>query len=131
MSVPNSGPWSGMIVNAGCSPEEAFAEAAKCTEDRGPGAKLVFYDDTTRQIFNLEPQDQAMGHLGDIVTVEGKLHGDAIQVASIELLAGIGLPVGEKAPDFSLSDQFGNPQSLATLQGEHGTALLFFRSADW
>jgi hypothetical protein len=129
--MPNSGTWSGIIINSGCTPEEAFAEASKCTEDRGPGAKLVFYDDTTRQIYSLEPQDRAAGHLGDSVTVDGTAQDNVIRVVSIKLLTGIGLPVGEKAPEFSVRDQFGHPQSLAALKGKHGTVLLFFRSADW
>ncbi len=130
-AMANSGTWSGIIMNSGCTPEEAFAEAAKCTENRGPGSKLVFYDDTTRQIYDLEPQDQAIGHLGDSVTLEGALQGNVVHVASIKMLTGIGLAVGQKAPDFSASDQFGHPQSLATLKGKNGTVLLFFRSADW
>jgi hypothetical protein len=129
--MANSGTWSGIIINSGCTAEEAFAEASKCIEDRGPGAKLVFYDDTTRHIYNLEPQDQATGHLGDSVMVDGTVHDNVIRVASIKLLTGIGLPVGAKAPDFSVRDQFGHPQSLAALKGKHGTVLLFFRSADW
>ena len=130
-SMANSGPWSGVIINSDCSVDEAFAEAAKCTENRGPGAKLALYDDTTRQIFNLEPQAQATGHLGDSVTVDGTLQGNVIQVASIKLLTDIGLPVGQKAPGFSALDQFGHQQSLETLKGKNGTVLLFFRSADW
>jgi hypothetical protein len=130
-TMANSGPWSGIIINSNCTPDEAFAEAAKCTENRGPGAKLVLYDDTTRQIFSLEPQDQAAGHLGDSVTVHGSLQGDVIERASVQLLSGIGLAVGEKAPVFSVRDQFGGEQSLDTLKGKNGTVLLFFRSADW
>jgi cytochrome oxidase Cu insertion factor (SCO1/SenC/PrrC family) len=42
-----------------------------------------------------------------------------------------GLAVGQKAPDFSSMDQFGNQQSLESLKGSGGTVLLFFRSADW
>jgi len=129
--MANSGTWSGIIINSGCTADEAFAEAAKCTENRGAGAELVLYDDTTRQIYTLAPQDQAAGHLGDSVTVDGALHGNVIQVASIKLLTGIGLAVGQRAPDFSVSDQFGHQQSLATLKGKNGTVLLFFRSADW
>lgn len=129
--MANPSTWSGIIINSDCTPEEAFAEAAKCTENRGHGAKLMFYDDTTRQIYSLAPQDQAIGHLGDSVTVDGTLEGNAIQVASIKLLTSIGLAVGQKAPDFSVSDQFGHRQSLETLKGKNGTVLLFFRSADW
>lgn len=126
----NSNSWSGVIINGGCTLDEAFAEAAKCT-DKVPGGKLVLYDDTTRQIFDLNPQDKAIGHLGDGVTVAGTLEGTTIHVSSLELLTAIGLPVGQKAPAFSLADQFGNAQTLESLKGPHGTVLLFFRSADW
>jgi hypothetical protein len=127
---PNTGPWSGVIINSGCTPDEAFAEAAKCT-DKVPGAKLVLYDDTTRQMFDLDPQDKAAGHLGDSVTVAGTLDGNAVRISSLELLTAIGLPVGQKAPGFSLPDQFGHAQTLQSLKGPRGTVLLFFRSADW
>jgi len=43
----------------------------------------------------------------------------------------IGLPVGERGPAFTSSDQFGHEQSNETLRGSNGTVLLFFRSADW
>jgi hypothetical protein len=122
--------WSGIIINSGCTADEAFAEADKCT-DNVPGAKLVLYDDTTRQIFNLEPQTPAMGHLGDAVTVHGTLDANTIHVSSLNLLASIGLPAGQTAPAFSLRDQFGRQQTLETLKGSRGTVLLFFRSADW
>jgi len=39
--------------------------------------------------------------------------------------------VGQKAPAFSLPDQFGHTQTLDTIKGRKGTVLLFFRSADW
>jgi len=80
---PNSGSWSGVIMNNNCSAEEAFAEAAKCTEKEVPGAKLILYDDTTRQMFILDPQDQAMGHLGDSMTATGTLEGDTIHLTSL------------------------------------------------
>ena len=126
-----SGPWFGVIINSVCTADEAFAESAKCTENRGPDEKLAFYNDTTRKVYGLQPQDQATGHLGDSVTVEGALQGDVIQVASIKMLTGIGLSAGEKAPAFSAPDQFGHQQSLDSLRGKNGTVLLFFRSADW
>jgi len=127
----NSGSWSGVIVNSDCTADEGFAESAKCTENRGPAAKLSLYDDTIRAVYALDPQDQATGHLGDAVTVEGTLRNNAIQVASIKMLTAIGLGVGQKAPPFSAHDQFGHEQNLVTLKGPKGTVLLFFRSADW
>jgi hypothetical protein len=129
--LANSGSWSGVIINSGCTPDEAFAESAKCTENRGPAAKLALYDDTIRAVYTLDPQDQAVGHLGDSVTVEGTLQNNTLQVESIKMLTAIGLNVGQKAPEFSGRDQFGHEQNLATLKGPKGTVLLFFRSADW
>ena len=127
----NSGSWSGVIVNSDCTADEGFAESAKCTEDRGPAAKLSLYDDTLRVVYALEPHDQAVGHLGQVVTVEGALRDKTIQVTSVKRLTEIGLKVGEKAPAFSARDQFGHEQTLATLKGPKGTVLLFVRSADW
>jgi len=129
-TVKSQGSWSGVIINSGCTADDAFAEAPKCT-DQLQGAKLALYDDTTRQIFDLEPQAFPQGHLGDAVTVHGVLAATTIHVSSLELLASIGLPVRRKAPSFSAHDQFGREQTLETLKGPNGTILLFYRSADW
>jgi hypothetical protein len=126
----DSGSWSGVIINSSCTPEQAFAEAAECTQKMA-GGRLSLYDDTTREIFDLDPQEPAAVHLGDIVTVHGTVDGKTLRVSKIELLTSIGLAVGEKAPAFSARDQFGHEQSLDSLKGPNGTVLLFFRSADW
>lgn len=128
---PNSGTWSGVIINNNCSADEAFAEVAKCTEKDVPGAKFVLYDDTTRQLYLLDPQDPAKGHLGDSMIASGTLEGNTIHVASLKMHTSIGLEVGQRAPGFSARDQFGRLQTLETLKGPKGTVLLFFRSADW
>lgn len=123
--------WSGVIINSGCTAEEAFDEAAKCTE-KAPGAKLALYNDTTRQVFDLDPQDKAEGRLGDSVTIHGTLEGNTIHISSVEdLLPSIGLSVGDKAPPFSLRDQVGREHTLESLRGPRGTVLVFHRSADW
>jgi cytochrome oxidase Cu insertion factor (SCO1/SenC/PrrC family) len=44
---------------------------------------------------------------------------------------GLGIAVGERAPDFTLVDQAGRERSLAPLLEGRKLALLFFRSADW
>jgi hypothetical protein len=121
--------WSGTLVTSACNADEAFNESPECTKNV-PGAKLALYDDTTRVMYDLEPQGKITAHLGDSVTVAGTLDDSAIHVASVELMS-IGLAVGQKAPAFSLRDQFGKVQSLETLKGSKGTVLLFFRSADW
>ena len=126
----SAGSWSGVIVNNTCNADEAFAEAAKCTAET-PGAALALYDDTIRQVYALDPQDQAKNHLGDSVTIEGKLEGSAIHVASLKMFSEVGLRAGQKAPAFSALDQFGKTQTLDTLRGSKGTVLLFYRSADW
>src|SRR5215469_3627677 len=46
-------------------------------------------------------------------------------------LPALGLEVGRQAPAFSSTDQFGEKQSNASMKGNNGTVLLFFRSADW
>ena len=123
--------WSGVIINSGCTVDEAFAEADKCLEKRAPGAKVALYDDTIPQIYDLDAQDQARSYFGEGVTVEGALEGNTIRVAVIRKLESIGLEAGQKAPALSLRDQYGREQNLSTLRGAKGTVLLFFRSADW
>jgi hypothetical protein len=124
-----SGTWSGTIVYSSCNADEAFNESPECFK-AAPGAKLSLYDDTSRVMYGLEPQELAAGHLGHSVTVRGTLDGETIHAASVELMS-IGLGVGQKAPAFSLHDQFGHTQTLDSLKGANGTVLLFFRSADW
>lgn len=121
--------WSGIIVYSSCNADEAFNESPECFKN-APGAKLALYDDTNRVMYNLEPQEPAAGHLGEVVTVHGTLDDDTIQVSRVELLS-VGLAIGQKAPPFSLHDQFGQVQTLESLKGSKGTVLLFFRSADW
>src|SRR5712691_7642340 len=104
---PNSGSWSGVIINSNCSADEAFAEAAKCTEKDVPGYRLSLYDDTIRQVYILDPQDQATGHLGDSVAVTGTLEGNTLHVTALKMHTSIGLAIGQKAPAFSARDQFG------------------------
>jgi hypothetical protein len=127
----NTGTWSGIIINGGCTPDEAFAESDKCFEGRGSQSRLALYDDTIRQVFDLDAQDQAARYFGESVTVEGTLHNNAIQVLRIGKLTSIGLEPGQSAPGFSLRDQFGQLQDLDTLKAPKGTVLLFYRSADW
>ncbi|MGB0580654.1 MAG: hypothetical protein ACPGVU_13195 [Limisphaerales bacterium] len=41
------------------------------------------------------------------------------------------LKVGAKAPEFTLKDQRGNDQSLASMLQNGKVAVIFHRSADW
>ena len=123
--------WSGILVSSSCNADEAFNESPECAK-KVPGAKLALYDDTNRVMYTLEPQESvtAKTKIGDTVTVTGTLDDDTIHVASVELMS-IGLAVGQKAPAFTVHDQFGHVQTLDTLKGANGAVLLFFRSADW
>jgi hypothetical protein len=125
----HSGSWSGILVSSSCNADEAFFESPECNKIV-PGAKLSLYDDTNRVVYDLESQEKIVVHMGDAVTVRGTLDDDTIQVASIEPMS-IGLAVGQRAPAFSVRDQFGRVQTLETLKGSNGTVLVFFRSADW
>ena len=125
----SSGAWSGTLVSSSCNADEAFNESSECMKNV-PGAKLTLYDDTNRVMYGLEPQAGVTAHLGDSVTVRGTLDGDTIRIASVQPVS-IGLAAGQKAPAFSVHDQFGRVQTLDTLKGKNGTVLLFFRSADW
>ena len=127
----NTNSWSGVIINGGCTADEAFAESDKCFERLGSRPRLALYDDTIRQVHDLDAQDRAADYFGESVTVEGTLHGNAIQVSTIRKLTSIGLEPDQTAPAFSLRDQFGRLQDLNTLKASKGTVLLFFRSADW
>jgi len=128
-SAKTSGTWSGILVSSSCNADEAFAESPECTKNV-TGAHFALYDDTNRVMYSIAPQESVTLHLGDAVTVHGTLNSETIQIASIEPMS-IGLAVGQKAPAFSVRDQFGRPQTLDTLRGANGTVLLFFRSADW
>jgi hypothetical protein len=121
--------WSGILVSSACNADEAFAESPECTKTV-PGAKFALYDDTNRVMYGLEPQSLVSAHLGDTVTATGTLEDDTILLTSVERMS-IGLAVGQKAPAFTVHDQFGGVQTLNSLKGPNGTVLLFFRSADW
>jgi hypothetical protein len=42
-----------------------------------------------------------------------------------------GPAVGQRVPDFSLTDQGGTTRTLRSILGPNGAMLVFFRSADW
>lgn len=55
----------------------------------------------------------------------------ALLVLMTMSLWAAGPEVGEKIPDFEAVDQSGATRDFASLAGEKGLLLLFFRSADW
>ena len=127
----NTKSWSGVIINGGCTPDEAFAESDKCFDRSVSSARLALYDDTVREVYDLDAQNEVARYFGDSVTVQGTLQDKSIRVSTVRKLTSIGLATGSQAPAFSLRDQFGRAQSMDTLKAYRGTVLLFFRSADW
>jgi peroxiredoxin len=57
----------------------------------------------------------------------------AAGTAAAILMAAVpsGPGVGEKVPDFQLTDQNGRQESLSSILGPKGALLVFYRSADW
>lgn len=43
----------------------------------------------------------------------------------------LGPQVGQRAPDFTLTDQQGVTRTLKSVLGPKGAMIVFFRSADW
>lgn len=43
----------------------------------------------------------------------------------------LGPQVGQRVPDFSLTDQTGRVHNLKSIMGPRGAMLVFLRSADW
>ena len=46
-------------------------------------------------------------------------------------ISKVGPQIGQRVPDFRLTDQFGTTRTLASITGPKGAMLVFFRSADW
>jgi hypothetical protein len=59
------------------------------------------------------------------------LHVDAQSPRARIDVSALGPQVGERVPDFQLSDQSGRVQTLQTIMGRRGAMLVFIRSADW
>jgi hypothetical protein len=58
--------------------------------------------------------------------------GQGAQPARMKVdVARLGPQVGQRVPDFSLSDQTGRLRTLESIMGSRGAMLVFLRSADW
>jgi hypothetical protein len=81
--------WTGVITNDMCGKKDANAAGAQCTKDcvGKHGAKLALYDESSKKLYVLDPQDKVTGHEGHTVTVEGTLDSDSntIHVSSLTM----------------------------------------------
>ena len=67
--------------------------------------------------------------------LEASVRGTSAQTApapgGLPEVQALGPQMGERVPDFTLTDQQGRPRTLASLMGPKGLMLVFYRSADW
>jgi hypothetical protein len=66
-----------------------------------------------------------------VLAVVFVLHAHAQATRSRIDVSKLGPQVGERVPDFRLSDQTGTPQTRQSIIGRRGAMLVFVRSADW
>jgi hypothetical protein len=74
------------------------------------------------------------GSVGILSTVRGKPIGKCLAVLVAGIASGAiktGPEVNAMIPGFSLPDQNGVTQTLASVAGPKGAMLVFYRSADW
>jgi Protein of unknown function (DUF5818) len=80
-----AGSWTGWVTDAACGASGANAAHKACAEKcLEKGSALVFFNNADKKIYQLDKQDVAKQHVGQEVTLKGKLDGKAIAVDSIE-----------------------------------------------
>ncbi len=68
---------------------------------------------------------------GNTVLISAIVLGYLLAAAPARGDVEVGLPPGQSAPNFELTDQHGDSHSLTSLLADGPLAILFFRSADW
>ena len=90
-----SGSWSGVVTDSICGAKNEGEAGATCTKQcvAKKGAKLALYDNASKQVYILDPQDKATGHEGHNVMVMGTLDKDTktIHVTSVMMMKPSGL----------------------------------------
>lgn len=91
--TPKSKSWSGYVTDTMCGAKGASADhadcATKCVKEHG--AKFALYDESTKKVYVLDPQEKVAEHAGHEVTVEGTLEGDTIHLTSISMKPAKGM----------------------------------------
>ncbi len=84
------GSWNGWISDSHCAAKGQGADVKHggCAEScvKNKGAKYVLLNPDDKKVYNLDPQDKAIGHAGHHVKVTGTVEGDTIKVKSLEML---------------------------------------------
>jgi CDP-diacylglycerol pyrophosphatase len=94
VSKGKSGAWTGVITDDNCGAKMSKGDAActkKCVSQKG--AKLALYDEASKDVYVLDPQEKITGHEGHHVTVKGTLDPDTktIHVSSLSMSPASGL----------------------------------------
>jgi hypothetical protein len=89
-----SGTWTGVITDDNCGAKMSKGDAActkKCVSTKG--AKLALYDEASKDVYVLDPQEKITGHEGHHVTVKGMLDPatKTIHVSSLSMKPASGL----------------------------------------
>ena len=85
--------WSGYVTDTMCGAKGASAAHADCAKTcvKEHGAKFALYDESTKKVYVLDPQEKAAEHAGHEVTVQGTLEGDTIHLTSISMKPAKGM----------------------------------------
>jgi len=74
----------------------------------------------------------ALGLLAPPAFIQGSVQAQTVvPTTSVVEVTKLGPQVGDQVPNFTLTDQRGQPRTLASLMGPNGLVLAFNRSADW
>lgn len=74
----------GWIVDEKCGADNAKEEGAQCVLDcHEAGASLVFYDEASERIYQIDDQVLAAKHIG-LVKIKARVVGETLQVESID-----------------------------------------------
>ena len=81
-----AGDLVGWLSDAKCGADKGASEshaacAKKCVEG---GEAIVFIEDSDKKLYKVDNQDAVKDHVGQKVTVSGKVTGDSIHVDSVK-----------------------------------------------
>jgi hypothetical protein len=80
--------WVGYLADAKCANAgKAASEGHKtCAQNCVKGGQPVaFVSEADKKVYKIKNQDAVMSHVGDKVTVTGKLEGDTIEVEKVAM----------------------------------------------
>ncbi len=80
--------YTGWITDSVCGAKGASEKHAQCAKScAGRGEKYALYDEASKKVYILDPQDPAAEHAGHHVNVKGTLDGETLHVTSISMAA--------------------------------------------